>query len=622
MLEIAIAYLLTMNAWKPVKPVPKNSTDQSFGAPATKDIDGPDKGLPMALWHKKIISSEARQHPLLPEDSYPQVDKVASVSMEDLRMEGDFGVSETRARRPPATAIERRLQELLATVLEVETDSIGLEGSFLDAGGDSIIAMKLVGAAREQGLSLTVADIFRYSQLSNLADRISERENAIHPDPVPFSLLDMAAQDVFISQEVPPLVQERPGMIQNILPLSGFQQQQVHLALHAPARPWAYFSVDLPSTIHVPTISASCAKLVNHFDILRSVFVQARGCYFQVVLESLDLPIGLYQENVNINLLCHRTVEEDLERPVALGQSFVRIMILRGCNGGIRIVLRLSHAQYDGISIGHIVNTLSALYEGRRLAKPYSFANYLELVKSRHSSAYNYWRSLLHGSHLVTLTQPPKASSETLGNGSLLVAEKSVSALATTRDTTPANVFTAACAIMLRKISKSDDFVFARLVSGRAGLPAHLQDIVGPCLNPVPVRVQRMSSLTEQDILASIQKQYLDGTPHEAAVTNELIRRCGDFPDNALRSGCFTRYQNIDENPEMEVAGSLTRLNIIERDYREILALSQGTGITIVATPRGSSLHLHVRGHSRYFDQGMIEKMLDEVCQALSIFRD
>lgn len=620
MLETAIAYLLSMHAWKPVKPVSKDFIGQPFRTPATKDMAGPNKGLPMALWHQRIRSSESRQYPLLPEDYCPQVDKVAYVGMEDLRMEGNLGVSETRERRPPATAIERRLQELLATVLEVKVDSISLEDSFLDVGGDSMIAMQLVGAAREQGLSLTVADIFRYPQLSSLAYHISERETVMHPNPEPFSLLDMAAQDVFISQEVPPLVQERPGMIQNILPLSDFQRMAVHLTLRAPSR--TYFTVDLPSTIHVPTISASCAKLVNHFDILRSVFIQARGCYFQVVLENLHLPIGLYQENVDMDLLCHRIVEEDFERPVVLGQSFVRMMILRGCNGSIRIVLRLSHAQYDAISFGHIMNTLSALYEGQQLAKPYTFANYLQLIRSQHSSAYNYWRSLLRGSLVVTLKQPPKASPETLGNGSLLIAEKSVSALASTHDTTPANLFTAACAIMLRKISKSDDFVFGRLVSGREGLPGHLQDIVGPCLNVVPVRVRRMSSSTEQDILASIQKQYIEGMPHAAAFTDELMRCCGDFPENALRSRCVTQYQNVDENPEMEIAGSLTRLNFIEREDREVLGISQGTGITITATLRGSSLHLSLCGNSKYFDQEMVERMLVGVCLALSRFQD
>ena len=393
------------------------------------------------------------------------------------------------------------------------------------------------------------------------------------------------------------------------------------LALHAPSRPWTYFFIDLPSTIHVPTVSATCETLVNHFDILRFVFIQARGCFFQVVLEHLHLPIGLYQENVDINLLCHRIVEEDLERPVVLGQSFVRIMILRGCNEGIRIVLRLSHAQYDGISLGHIMNTLSALYEGRRLAKPYTFANYLQLIRTQHSSAYKYWRSFLQGSLVVTLMQPPKASSETLGHGSLLVLKKSVSALATIRDTTPANVFTAACAIMLSKISKSDDFVFGRLVSGREGLPGHLQDIVGCCLTAVPVRVQCMSTLTQQDILASIQKQYIDGIPHAAAVTDGLIRCCGDFPEDALRSSFFIRYQNVDENSRTEVAGCLTQLNSFSREDRGSRGIWQGTGITMNATPRGSSLELSLCGNSKYCDQEVLERMLAEVCQTLSTFQ-
>ena len=175
MLETAVAYLLSMHAWKPVKPGSKDFKDQPFHAPGTKDTSGPSKDLPMALWHKKIMASEARRHPLLPENYYPQVDKVTNVGTEDLRMEGNLGVSETREQRPPVTAIERRLQELLATVLEVEADSISLEDSFLHVGGDSITAMRLVGAAREQGLSLTVADIFEHPQLSSLADHISKR---------------------------------------------------------------------------------------------------------------------------------------------------------------------------------------------------------------------------------------------------------------------------------------------------------------------------------------------------------------------------------------------------------------------------------------------------------------
>jgi hypothetical protein len=40
-------------------------------------------------------------------------------------------------------------------------------------GGDSIVAMRLVGAAREEGLSMTVADVFKNPTFADMA-RVSE----------------------------------------------------------------------------------------------------------------------------------------------------------------------------------------------------------------------------------------------------------------------------------------------------------------------------------------------------------------------------------------------------------------------------------------------------------------
>jgi acyl-CoA synthetase (AMP-forming)/AMP-acid ligase II/aryl carrier-like protein len=62
-------------------------------------------------------------------------------------------------RREPSTKMERQLQELWASVLSIDTSSIGADDSFLRIGGDSIGAMRLVGAARAQGLSLTEVTI-------------------------------------------------------------------------------------------------------------------------------------------------------------------------------------------------------------------------------------------------------------------------------------------------------------------------------------------------------------------------------------------------------------------------------------------------------------------------------
>ena len=73
-------------------------------------------------------------------------------------------------QRLPITEKERLLQQLWATVLGVESSRISADENFLHVGGDSVRAMQLVAAAREQQLSLTVADVFKQPRLCDLAE--------------------------------------------------------------------------------------------------------------------------------------------------------------------------------------------------------------------------------------------------------------------------------------------------------------------------------------------------------------------------------------------------------------------------------------------------------------------
>ncbi len=72
-------------------------------------------------------------------------------------------------RRAPQSDAERLIQGLWADVLKIGPDSISVEDSFFRMGGDSIGAMRLVGLARQNGLSLTVPDIFQNPVLRDLA---------------------------------------------------------------------------------------------------------------------------------------------------------------------------------------------------------------------------------------------------------------------------------------------------------------------------------------------------------------------------------------------------------------------------------------------------------------------
>ncbi|KAI0405070.1 acetyl-CoA synthetase-like protein [Xylaria palmicola] len=66
---------------------------------------------------------------------------------------------------------ESQMRQIWGAVLHLEAETIGPDDEFFDLGGNSIAAMKVVQAAREAGLELTVQTLFRHSKLRDTAER-------------------------------------------------------------------------------------------------------------------------------------------------------------------------------------------------------------------------------------------------------------------------------------------------------------------------------------------------------------------------------------------------------------------------------------------------------------------
>lgn len=73
------------------------------------------------------------------------------------------------AQRSPQTLSEQILQGVVAEVLHLEANEVGMDDDFFQLGGDSIIAIRLVSRARESGFSFRVTDVFLSPKLSDLA---------------------------------------------------------------------------------------------------------------------------------------------------------------------------------------------------------------------------------------------------------------------------------------------------------------------------------------------------------------------------------------------------------------------------------------------------------------------
>ncbi|CAG8904532.1 unnamed protein product [Penicillium egyptiacum] len=74
-----------------------------------------------------------------------------------------------KKHRNPRTLIERVLHGVFSKALDQDPITIGIDDSFFELGGDSILGMRAVVLCRKQKIPLTMQDIFRYRTIAELA---------------------------------------------------------------------------------------------------------------------------------------------------------------------------------------------------------------------------------------------------------------------------------------------------------------------------------------------------------------------------------------------------------------------------------------------------------------------
>lgn len=75
--------------------------------------------------------------------------------------------SELVGAREPRTPLEKDLCAIVAGVLRLP--SVGIDDSFFELGGDSIISIQLVSRARAAGVVFSVTDVFEHRTVAGLA---------------------------------------------------------------------------------------------------------------------------------------------------------------------------------------------------------------------------------------------------------------------------------------------------------------------------------------------------------------------------------------------------------------------------------------------------------------------
>lgn len=511
----------------------------------------------------------------------------------------------------PRTIVEKKPQELWTSILGLDA-SISIEDHFFEVGGDSIAAMRLVTAARQHGLSFTVADIFSRPLLGDLA-AIAQPviTKSIHTTIQPFALLDGNVR-AFVRAQLAHMSSVSDGF-----PVTHWQSTCINLALESPPRLFDYFFVDLPRDISLEEVTRGCGDLWQNMDILRMVFIPRKDQYLQVVPEQINPPVQYHSINEEkIEDLTARICKEDSQQPLALVAPFTRFHVLSGSDGAKRLIIRLSHAQYDGTSLIHLLQCLRTSFNREPLPKKGYFSAFVQHARNNQDACVKYWRSLLNGSILTSIATD-RINSDFSKPLDPIVVERRVELLPSNDRFTPATTFTAACARFLSQITNSSDVTFGRLVSGRAMLPVQLRNTVGPCINIIPVRVNGDES--SEQTRQSVHEQLIDSLPFDTIGTKEVIEKCTDWPRHARSFGLITSYQDLGDAEE-EIRGVPCRLRCYE-DTRPGTKMMEDDAVMIFAKPMGDYLQIVVNADGRLHTEQSVRRWCDMLADTIQSFR-
>lgn len=491
------------------------------------------------------------------------VSEIPTHVLDQLRggLEKAWEKSSTKADLSPA---EDTLRSAWAKLLDTAPEQIDVHDNFFRLGGDSVMAMRLVSDLRAQGHLLSVADIFQNMRLRDAA-RVLKMKQAVETkiEYHPFSSLGLLEVDSFLSEHVTPKLGVPSWVIKDACPVTDSQALDIRATITTPRTSVQYTMLYFHKDVDREQLIRAFGHLVRTHDILRTVFIEHGSTFLQIVIDDLEIIVDTRQADEDLEQFVTELCAKDIEADFHLGSPFLRAFSVNGHGGQHCLILGLSHAQYDGISLPRLLQDLATLYGGGNATGVLQFPVYMAQTRDKQmeTKALDYWRGVLKDSSLTILDQG--CTPQPGGKG--IFKETIVENYQPLEDITTANVLTAAWALVLARRAGTADVTFGAVTSGRGLDMPNVENVVGPCYQFSPVRVPINSQQwTAMDLLRFVQKQSAESAAHDFVGFEKLaeLEECKNWGGSSGFFDSVVHHQDWDDSGTMDFAGREVRLEI------------------------------------------------------------
>ncbi|RDW61944.1 hypothetical protein BP6252_11377 [Coleophoma cylindrospora] len=540
----------------------------------------------------------------------------AALSTNELQ---SYLVREKKEKQRVSTLAEKRLQGIWAQIFNMPSEQINADDNFFHLGGDSITAMKMVAAVAATGQRITVADVFQNSKLSDLAKTLDLGSSKSSPQVRQQGGWQSRTDQKIRAELLNTLVQRDDWFKRNQITdiFAATAGQSVLLSQCS----IAHFRFSLRGVLDTERLRSACAAIIARHSILRTVFIEEKGQFYQVVLENMKVPFNHIIHDGNIEAYCRDLFVTESEA-APFDKPPLGFTLVSGCKEEHILIVRISHAQYDGVSFPVLIRDLAAAYRGDLLSLPHAvqFSTYItQRSLPENDAAFDFWRKYLKDSEMTAINSDYMKMNLKMDGDAVIRSKTATSIPATPAGITLGTLVKAAWSYVLSQFKHDSDIVFGQTVTGR-GIPIPgVDEIQGLCLNFIPFRTTIDPENTVVEFLHEVQNQHLQSTQHDYLDLKDIVKNSTTWP-TGTKFGSILQHQNKEGSLDLILDENK---NIIEcwnhSSDVNFLPLAE-TWVFSFQMVESKKLALFILTRKEVMDQEMADTLNGKLCKAIEMF--
>lgn len=298
-----------------------------------------------------------------------------------------------------------------------------------------------------------------------------------------------------------------PGNIDDICPCTPAQEGLFALSARNPNSYVARYVYTLPDAVDQSRFCQAIEATLDAHTILRTRLIQtvSHGL-LQVVVHRQD-KIVASPDNLREYL------QADCQQSMPPGSPLIRIALLDASIQPLTLVITIHHALYDDWSLNVVLHDIESVYNNKSLATR-AFANFTSLSLSAQSDeSIRFWQSQLKSSSVSQFPRLPSSSYKPAAKASLIHNVCFPPTLRSEADQSAA--LELAWGMLIGLYTGSTDVIFGVTLTGRRALLPGIEDMSGPTIATVPLRVSWAPKTEIAKALQSLLKANHEMLPFE-----------------------------------------------------------------------------------------------------------